>query len=156
MTLSIEARNLSMRYGDVTAIDDLSLALDGGKIYGLLGRNGSGKTTLLSALAAFRAPTEGQPLIGGQPVFENPAVTAQVCLIRETGATVDTDWPGDRVRHALAFAAALRRSGLTGPLTTPLGSSNVSSCRSTRGSASCPAASARPWPSPWAWPAGRR
>jgi ABC-2 type transport system ATP-binding protein len=105
MTLRIEVDGLQLRYGAVTALDDLSFTLDGGKIYGLLGRNGSGKTSLLSVLAAFRRVSGGAVRIDGQPVFENPLITRQVCLIRETGDTGDT---GDRVRDALYTAEHLR------------------------------------------------
>lgn len=108
MSLSIETRGLTLRYGDLTAVDDLSFTLEGGKIYGLLGRNGSGKTSLLSVLAAFRKASAGEALVGGQPVFENPAITSQVCLIRESGDTVEHNWPDDRVEHALSFAARTR------------------------------------------------
>lgn len=108
MTLSIEARDVTLRYGDVTAVDDLSVKLAGGRIYGLLGRNGSGKSSLLSVLAGFRAATSGQALVDGEPVFENPGAVARLCLIRETCDTVEHDWPADRVRHALDFAEATR------------------------------------------------
>jgi hypothetical protein len=50
VTPAVEATGLQLRYGEVTALDDLSLSLPGGRIYGLLGRNGSGKTSLLSVL----------------------------------------------------------------------------------------------------------
>jgi len=55
MTLDIQVAGLQLRYGAVTALDDLSFTLPGGRIYGLLGRNGSGNTSLLSVLAGFRA-----------------------------------------------------------------------------------------------------
>ena len=87
MTLGIEAKGLELRYGAVTALDDLRFHLTGGRIYGLLGRNGSGKTSLLSVLAGFRKASGGTVLVDGQPVFENPRVTRRVCLIRETGDT---------------------------------------------------------------------
>jgi ABC-2 type transport system ATP-binding protein len=105
MTLGIEVDGLQLRYGTTTALDDLSFTLSGGKIYGLLGRNGSGKTSLLSVLAAFRKASGGTVLIDGQPVFENPRITRQVCLIRETGDTGDK---GDRVSEALHTAEHLR------------------------------------------------
>src|SRR5918994_2956047 len=105
MTLDIEVAGLQLRYGAVTALVDLSFTLPGGRIYGLLGRNGSGKTSLLSVLAGFRKASEGTVLVGGQPVFENPAVTRRVCLIRETGDTGDRD---DRITDALSTASHLR------------------------------------------------
>nr|BFE82821.1 hypothetical protein GCM10020093_054220 [Planobispora longispora] len=52
--MNIEVSGLRVNYGDVRAVDDMTFSLDGGKIYGLLGRNGSGKTTLMSVLAGFR------------------------------------------------------------------------------------------------------
>jgi ABC-2 type transport system ATP-binding protein len=107
MTLGIEVAGLGLRYGDVTALDDLSFTLPGGRIYGLLGRNGSGKTSLLSVLAGFRKPSGGTVLIDGQPVFENPAITRQVCLVRETGDFGDRD---ERVGEALYLASRLRPS----------------------------------------------
>lgn len=107
MTLDIEAKGLELRYGAVTALDDLSFDLTGGRIYGLLGRNGSGKTSLLSVLAGFRKASGGTVLVDGQPVFENPRVTRRVCLIRETGATGDKD---EKVADALYTAAHLRPS----------------------------------------------
>jgi len=105
MTMTVEARSLTLNYGKTTALDELSFTLDGGKIYGLLGRNGSGKSSLLSVLAAFRKASGGEVLIGGEPVFENPLVTRQICLIRES---VDVVEASDRVEEVLAFAAERR------------------------------------------------
>jgi ABC-2 type transport system ATP-binding protein len=68
MTLDIEVTGLRLRYGDVTALDDLTFKLAGGRIYGLLGRNGSGKTSLLSVLAGFRKASGGTVLVDSQPV----------------------------------------------------------------------------------------
>lgn len=105
MTMRIDVNGLRLTYGDVAALDNLSLSLEGNKIFGLLGRNGSGKTTLLSVLAAFRQQTSGEVQINGQPVFENPAITSQIALVRETGAPVYDD---DKVEEALRYAAYLR------------------------------------------------
>lgn len=105
MTPTIEADDLRLRYGDVAALDGMTFSLAGGRIHGLLGRNGSGKTSLLSVLAGFRKQTSGTARIGGQPPFENGAVTRQVCLIREAGDIADEDEP---IAAALAFAAYLR------------------------------------------------
>jgi ABC-2 type transport system ATP-binding protein len=108
MTHTIEVRDLTVRYGDTVAVDGLDLRLAGGKIHGLLGRNGSGKTSLLSAIAAFRRATSGEVLIDGRPVFETPDVVADICFIRGAGDTVVNDWPDDKVKHALSFAATVR------------------------------------------------
>nr|PZN46943.1 MAG: ABC transporter [Actinomycetota bacterium] len=102
--MRIEVEDLVLRYGDVTALDGITLTLEEGKIYGLLGRNGSGKTSLLSVLAAFRKPTAGRVRIDGQPVFENGRVTSRISLIRDVGETVNIG-TGE---EALSYAEALR------------------------------------------------
>jgi energy-coupling factor transporter ATP-binding protein EcfA2 len=61
MTLDIEVAGLRLRYGEVTALDDLILTLEGGRIYGLLGRNGAGMTSLLSVPAGLREPQDHPP-----------------------------------------------------------------------------------------------
>lgn len=105
MTLLIETRQLTQQFGDVTALDDMDLRLEGNKIFGLLGRNGSGKTTLLSIIAGFRKQTSGDVLVNGQPVFENPRVVRDIALIREGGDTVEES---EKVKEALRFAEYLR------------------------------------------------
>ena len=102
----IEIQNLTVRYpGDVTAIDDLTLKLEGGKIYGLLGRNGSGKTTLMSLIAAFRRVTEGTVLVDGREPFENEELTQHICLVRDSG---DVVVDGDSVQGILRRARRFR------------------------------------------------
>jgi ABC-2 type transport system ATP-binding protein len=104
--IGIEIQNLTVRFpGDVTAIDDLTLKLEGGKIYGLLGRNGSGKTTLMSLIAAFRRVTEGSILVDGQEPFENEELTQQICLVRESG---DIVVDGDSVKGILRRSRRFR------------------------------------------------
>jgi ABC-2 type transport system ATP-binding protein len=102
---AVSVDGLHLRYGETRALDDLTFTLEGGRIYGLLGRNGSGKTSLLSLLAAFRKPTSGTVLVDGEPVWENFAVTSRVCLIRENG---DLGEGSDRVSDALDVARQLR------------------------------------------------
>lgn len=85
MSLDVETRDLTVRFGDTHAVDDLTLHLAGGKIHGLLGRNGSGKSTLTATLAAFSAPSAGTVRIGGHDPYEHAATTSQICLIRESG-----------------------------------------------------------------------
>jgi ABC-2 type transport system ATP-binding protein len=63
--LAVEARDVRKRFGLVTALDGLSLAVNAGEIYGLLGPNGSGKTTLIRALAALVRPEAGEVRVFG-------------------------------------------------------------------------------------------
>jgi ABC-2 type transport system ATP-binding protein len=102
--VKIDVTDLVLRYGNTTALDKLTFHLDGGKIYGLLGRNGSGKTSLLSVLAGFRRASAGRVRVDGQPVFENSGVVSRSCLIRDAGEAVDIG----TVRDAITFAEWLR------------------------------------------------
>ncbi|MFI6095340.1 ATP-binding cassette domain-containing protein [Lentzea sp. NPDC051213] len=104
--MRVDVQGLTVRYGSVTAIDDMSFSLSGNKIYGLLGRNGSGKTSLMSALAGFRRPI-GEVRVDGEPVFENPRTMQNVCLVRHSPDAADK---GDRVRDVLNYGKAWRDS----------------------------------------------
>lgn len=61
----IEIRNLTKTFGDLTALDDVTLSLEQGQIVGLLGPNGSGKTTLIKILNGLLQPTSGSVTING-------------------------------------------------------------------------------------------
>jgi len=62
---AIEARSLTKRFGEITAVDALDLQLPAGRIYGLLGPNGSGKTTLIRCLVGLAKPTSGEARVLG-------------------------------------------------------------------------------------------
>jgi ribosome-dependent ATPase len=65
---AIEARNLSMRFGDFTAVDRVSFSIRRGEIFGFLGSNGCGKTTTMKMLTGLLPPSEGEAWLFGQPV----------------------------------------------------------------------------------------
>jgi ABC-type branched-subunit amino acid transport system ATPase component len=67
----LEVRNLTVRYGGVTAVDDVSLSVHEGQIVGLIGPNGAGKTTTIDALCGFHG-CEGTVLLDGQDVGGRP------------------------------------------------------------------------------------
>jgi ABC-2 type transport system ATP-binding protein len=69
---AIEARNISKRYGDALAVDDVSFALQPGEVVGFLGPNGAGKTTTMRILTGFLPPSEGSASIAGHDVFAEP------------------------------------------------------------------------------------
>ena len=62
----LECNNLSKVYGGVTALDHIDLAIEPGRIVGLLGPNGSGKTTLIKLAAGLLQPSQGSILIAGE------------------------------------------------------------------------------------------
>lgn len=74
----LRAEHLTKRFGKTTALDDVSLSLEYGKIHALLGRNGAGKTTLLGIASNRLVPTEGRVLVDGEPVTDNAAALSKV------------------------------------------------------------------------------
>jgi ABC-2 type transport system ATP-binding protein len=68
----IEIKNLTKKFEDFVAVDNLSLEINEGEIFGLLGPNGAGKTTTLSMLATLLPPTSGNALINGFDVIKHP------------------------------------------------------------------------------------
>ena len=68
----IEVRHLSKRYGTHLAVDDLSFSIDRGVVYGFLGPNGAGKSTTMNIMTGCLGATEGEVLIDGHNVAEEP------------------------------------------------------------------------------------
>ncbi|MCR4440545.1 MAG: ABC transporter ATP-binding protein [Peptococcaceae bacterium] len=68
----VETRDLTKKYGEITAVDHLNLRIEEGKIYGLLGPNGAGKTTTILMLLGLTEPTSGQALVAGYDATRNP------------------------------------------------------------------------------------
>ena len=98
---SLTARGLCKTYGKVRALDHVSLTLEPGHIYGLIGRNGAGKTTLLAGLTAQLPLDEGQVAYGGAPVWENEAALADLCFSRELTGKLGASTAGLRVKDYL-------------------------------------------------------
>jgi branched-chain amino acid transport system ATP-binding protein len=65
----LEARNVTKRFGGLTALKDVSISLEEGQIFGLIGPNGAGKTTLFNLVTAIFPPTEGRILFEGGPIL---------------------------------------------------------------------------------------
>ncbi len=76
--MTIVARNLSKRFGDLTAVDDLSLSIPAGELFGLVGSDGAGKTTILRMLTGVMDPSGGEARILGQPGTDLTAVRGEI------------------------------------------------------------------------------
>src|ERR1700724_4404394 len=98
----IDARNLTKRYGDKTAVDDLTFTVKPGMVTGFLGPNGSGKSTTMRMILGLDAPDAGQARIGGRPYRKLP------WPLREVGALLEAKafHPGRSARAHLAALAA--------------------------------------------------
>ena len=101
----LEVRSLTKRYSKTVAVDDLSFAVEAGRVTGFLGPNGSGKTTTMRALLGLLRPTRGEALVeGGRPVeMRDP--------LRTIGAALEATafHPGRSGRNHLRTLAAAAR-----------------------------------------------
>ena len=77
----IEVRGLVKSYGSFRALDGLDASVPDGAVYGLVGPNGAGKSTLIRHLAGIYRQDAGTVLIGGEQVYENPAVKGRIAYI---------------------------------------------------------------------------
>lgn len=77
----IEFRNITKKFGDFTAVEEISFNVEPSSIYGLIGYNGAGKTTLLKTAAGIYKPESGEVLMGGQNTFNNSDIRKNMFYI---------------------------------------------------------------------------
>jgi ABC-2 type transport system ATP-binding protein len=104
--LAVSVRGLTKRYGDVTAVDDLTFTLAAGTVTGFLGPNGAGKTTTLRLLLGLAAPTSGEALVFGRRYAELDRPARHVGAVLESGDFHPGRSGRDHLR-ALALAAEI-------------------------------------------------
>ncbi|HEY5307437.1 MAG TPA: ATP-binding cassette domain-containing protein, partial [Casimicrobiaceae bacterium] len=68
----LEIQNVTRRFGDFTAVDGVTLAIEAGEFFTLLGPSGCGKTTLLRMIAGFDLPDGGRILLNGEDLARRP------------------------------------------------------------------------------------
>ena len=106
MTWVIEAHDLSKAYGDVQAVDHVTLTVEKGALFGLLGPNGSGKTTMIRMLTGQTRPTGGTASVLGVDVVKDPVgVRGRVGIIPEQ----ETPPSFLTAMEYLKFVAAVRK-----------------------------------------------
>jgi len=106
MKMILEARNISKVYGDVTAVDHVTLSVEEGALFGLLGPNGSGKTTMIKMLTGQVRPTGGSATVLGLDVGKDPVgVRNMVGIIPEQ----ETPPSFLTAMEYLAFVGAVRK-----------------------------------------------
>ena len=105
MTVLVDAKNLHKRFGEIVAVDGISLEVGRGEVLGFLGPNGAGKSTTMKMITGFLEPDAGSVRIAGIDMFENPkAAKAQLGYLPEGAPSY-----GDMTSGAfLAFIAAIR------------------------------------------------
>ncbi len=100
----LEARNLVKKYGDLTAVKDVNLAIKKGEIFGLLGPNGAGKTTIISIINGLLKPDSGSIVVDGLDLqADTNAVKAKLGLVPQELAL----YPTLSARDNLAFFGSI-------------------------------------------------
>src|SRR5688500_16144300 len=100
--MGIEARNVTKRYGDFTALDDVSVSVLDGSLTALLGPSGGGKSTLLRVIAGLEEPDSGAVIIGEQEVTIHPPQRREVGFVFQHYAAFKHMSVADNVGFVLA------------------------------------------------------
>ncbi len=103
--MSLHCENIVKTYSGKDVLDKVTLDIQTGKIYGLIGRNGAGKTTLLSILAAQNPASSGSVTLDGQRVWENRKSLEKICFSRELNANAESGLAAMKAKEYLRIAA---------------------------------------------------
>ncbi|NTV65336.1 MAG: ATP-binding cassette domain-containing protein, partial [Oscillochloris sp.] len=103
--IAIELRNVVRSFGDVHAVDHVSLQIHDGEFFSLLGPSGCGKTTSLRMIAGFEFPTSGQILIHGRDMSNTPPHLRPVNTVFQSYAL----FPHMSVEQNIAFGLEMKR-----------------------------------------------
>ena len=79
----IEIKNVSKSFGEIQAVSQVSLTLKEQNVFGMLGTNGAGKSTLIRMMAGVMRPDEGEILIDGENVWDNPEAKRKIFYISD-------------------------------------------------------------------------
>lgn len=79
----IKAENLTKKFDNIVAVDNVSAEIRNGSVFGLIGTNGAGKSTFLRILSGILRPDEGNVTIDGEPVYENEAIKERFFYISD-------------------------------------------------------------------------
>jgi spermidine/putrescine transport system ATP-binding protein len=107
----LEIRNVTRRYGDLVAVDDVSLAVEAGEFFTLLGPSGCGKTTLLRMIAGFEQPDAGCILLDGRDLADTPPERRPVHTVFQSYALFPHMTVAENVAFPLRMARPLERQG---------------------------------------------
>ena len=77
----LELKNVTKTFGNFTALDNLSMTIPKGAVYGLVGPNGAGKSTAIRHLIGVYRPDSGEITMEGLPIYENPALKERIASI---------------------------------------------------------------------------
>ncbi|MBE6620194.1 MAG: ABC transporter ATP-binding protein [Ruminococcaceae bacterium] len=105
---AIQIEGLTKRYGDVLAVDNLSLDIEQGELFSLLGVNGAGKTTTIKMLSCLTKPTDGDAYLLGKSIVKEPAAVKSLIAVSPQESAIAT---GLSVRENLALMCGVHGFG---------------------------------------------
>lgn len=126
--IAIKIEDLTKKYKEVTAVDGLSLSVEEGELFALLGVNGAGKTTTVKMLSCLTVPTEGDAFLLGKSILKNTAEVKELIAVSPQETAVA---PGLSVRENLELICGIhgfskeKRSAKIKELTRILGLDSV-------------------------------
>ncbi len=106
--IPVRIQSLVKRYGDVYALHDVSLSIEGGELFFLLGPSGCGKTTLLRSIAGFVTPDAGSIRLGEQDITSVPPNQRDTAMVFQNYAL----WPHMTVADNVGFGLEVK--GISG------------------------------------------
>src|SRR5512143_1106493 len=113
MSTTITIKNLSKHFGDVAAVNNVSLTIEAGTFLTLLGPSGCGKTTLLRCVAGLEDPDGGEIFIGDRLVYSHAKGISVAAGQRELGMVFQNYalWPHMKVDKNISFALEIQKLG---------------------------------------------
>ena len=105
----ITAAHVTKHFGEVTAVNDISVTIRNGEVFGLIGTNGAGKSTFLRMAAGVIKPDNGKILMDEQPVYENPSVKADIFYISDDQYFLPNATPRDMAGFYQDYYASFDR-----------------------------------------------
>ena len=102
----IEVKNVTKKYGNFVAVDNISFTVNDGEVVGLLGPNGAGKSTTMNMITGFIEPTEGTIKVNGYDVLSQPAKAKKQIGYMPEGVPLDSELT---VKEFVEYMAELKK-----------------------------------------------
>lgn len=149
MAYAVEFQQVSRRYGDVRAVDNVSMTIEDGEFFSMLGPSGSGKTTCLRMIAGFEQLSDGAIRLFGREASELPPWERDVNTVFQDYALFPHMSVLENVAYGLMVKGVDKKRGLPAPARRWSGWRSVLPMRANRRSSPAASASASPSPARW-------
>ena len=106
MAKIVEVQNVSKSFGRETVLKNITLSLEDGKIYGIVGRNGSGKTVLMKCILGFMRPSSGSVHVFGKQIGKDCDYVPDTGMIIETPGFIDTESGISNLKYLAGLSSA--------------------------------------------------